>query len=118
MLIVTRWVVYARITRGMMLSLREQTYVEAARVIGCGDRRIVLGHMLPNLLSPLMVLATLEIATMMLSDRRYLFACFRRPAAELAWSPPLPVQVPVPPVPGERGPQGAGAAQPTVIPKR
>ena len=66
-MVITRWMVYARITRGMMLSLREQTYVEAARAIGCRDRRIVLRHMVPNLLSPLLVLATLEIATMMLS---------------------------------------------------
>src|SRR5919202_1791762 len=66
-MVVTRWMVYARITRGMMLSLREQSYVEAARAIGCNDRRIVLRHMVPNLLSPILVLATLEIATMMLS---------------------------------------------------
>ena len=66
-MVITRWMVYARITRGMMLSLRELTYVEAARAIGCRDRRIVLRHMVPNLLSPLLVLATLEIATMMLS---------------------------------------------------
>ena len=66
-MVITRWMVYARITRGMMLSLREQAYVEAARAIGCSDRRIVLRHMVPNLLSPLLVLATLEIATMMLS---------------------------------------------------
>ena len=66
-LVLTRWMVYARITRGMMLSLREQPYVEAARAIGCSDRRLVLRHMLPNLISPIIVLATLEIATMMLS---------------------------------------------------
>jgi peptide/nickel transport system permease protein len=66
-LVITRWMVYCRITRSMMLSLREQPYVEAARTLGCSDRRIILRHMLPNLVSPLMVLATLEIATMMLS---------------------------------------------------
>lgn len=66
-LVVTRWMVYCRITRSMMLSLREQPYVEAARTLGCSDRRVILRHMLPNLMSPLMVLATLEISTMMLA---------------------------------------------------
>jgi peptide/nickel transport system permease protein len=66
-MVVTRWMVYARITRGMMLSLREHAYVEAARALGCSDRRIVLLHMLPNLLSPIIVLATLEVATLMLA---------------------------------------------------
>jgi peptide/nickel transport system permease protein len=66
-LCITRWIVYCRITRGMMLSLREQAFVEAARTIGASDRRIVLGHMVPNLLSPVLVLATLEVAAMMLT---------------------------------------------------
>jgi peptide/nickel transport system permease protein len=66
-MVITRWMVYARITRGMMLSLRERPFVEAARALGCSDRRLVLVHMLPNLFSPIIVLATLEIATMMLA---------------------------------------------------
>ena len=66
-MVVTRWMVYARITRGMMLSLRERPFVEAARTLGCSDRRLVLVHMLPNVMSPILVICTLEIATMMLS---------------------------------------------------
>ena len=66
-MIITRWMVYARITRGMMLSLRERPFVEAGRALGCSDRRLILLHMLPNLISPIIVLATLEIATMMLA---------------------------------------------------
>ena len=66
-MVITRWMVYARITRGMMLSLRERPFVEAARAIGCSDRRLMLVHMLPNVFSPIIVLATLEIATMMLA---------------------------------------------------
>ena len=66
-MVITRWMVYARITRGMMLSLRERPFVEAARAIGCSDRRLMLVHMLPNVFSPIVVLATLEIATMMLA---------------------------------------------------
>jgi peptide/nickel transport system permease protein len=66
-MVVTRWMVYARITRGMMLSLRERPFVEAARALGCSDVRLILVHMLPNLMSPIIVLATLEVATMMLA---------------------------------------------------
>jgi peptide/nickel transport system permease protein len=66
-MVITRWMVYCRITRGMMLSLRERPFVEAARALGCSDKRLILLHMLPNLFSPIIVLATLEIATMMLA---------------------------------------------------
>jgi peptide/nickel transport system permease protein len=67
-LAVTRWMVYARISRGLVLSFREEVFVEAAQTIGCSDRRILFKHILPNLLSPLLVLITLEVATMMLTE--------------------------------------------------
>ncbi len=58
---------YARIVRGVVLSAREQPYVEAARVVGCGNRRILLRHVLPNVMAPIIVLATLDIAHALLS---------------------------------------------------
>lgn len=67
-LAITRWMVYARVTRGLVLSYRENVFVEAARSIGCSDRRIILRHLLPNLLSPIVVLATLEVAYMILTE--------------------------------------------------
>lgn len=67
-LAVTRWMVYARVTRGLVLTHREDVYVDAARTIGCSDRRILAVHLLPNLLSPVLVLATLEVATMILTE--------------------------------------------------
>lgn len=67
-LALTRWMVYARLTRSLMLSLREEDFVQAARVIGCSNSRIIVRHMLPNLLSPVVVLATLEVATMILVE--------------------------------------------------
>jgi peptide/nickel transport system permease protein len=67
-LAVTRWMVYARVTRSLMLSLRESAFVDAARAIGCTDRRIIFKHMLPNLLSPLLVLGTMEVATAILTE--------------------------------------------------
>ena len=67
-LAVTRWMAYARVTRSLMLSLRESPFVDAARATGCSDRRIIFRHMLPNLMSPLLVLATMEVATVILTE--------------------------------------------------
>jgi peptide/nickel transport system permease protein len=52
---------YARVTRSMVLSIRERDYVQAAHMIGARDARIVLRHILPNSLSPLIVQATLGV---------------------------------------------------------
>ncbi len=67
-LAINGWMVYARITRGIMLSLRELPYMDAARVIGCRNRRIILFHALPNLMSPLLTLGTLELARIILAE--------------------------------------------------
>ena len=67
-LAVTRWMVYARVTRSLVLSYREYVFVEAARATGASDNRILFLHILPNLLSPIMVLATLEVGTMILTE--------------------------------------------------
>jgi len=49
------WVSYARLTRGQLLSLREQEYVTAARAIGVAWPRLLRVHLLPNLIAPLLV---------------------------------------------------------------
>jgi peptide/nickel transport system permease protein len=67
-LAVARWPVYARVARGMTLSLRENMYVESARAVGATDWRIMLRHILPNMLAPLVVLATLETASVILVE--------------------------------------------------
>jgi peptide/nickel transport system permease protein len=53
---------YARMVRGSVLSARENAYVDAARVLGAGDARILLRHILPNVLAPIMVLSTVGMA--------------------------------------------------------
>ena len=84
-LAVTRWMLYARITRGMMLSLRETPFVEGARVVGCGDLRIMLRHMLPNLLAPIIVLMTLEVARAVLSEAALSFLGLGIQPPEASW---------------------------------
>ena len=58
--------IFARIARNTTLSLREQAYVEAAVAAGSGEARIIFGHILPNLVSPLLVVATLRIGSAIL----------------------------------------------------
>jgi len=62
------WTNLARIVRGTFLSLREKEYVEAAKAVGAGDFRIILRHMLPNALGPIVVSATLVVAIAILVE--------------------------------------------------
>jgi peptide/nickel transport system permease protein len=58
---------YARLVRGTVLCAKEQTYVEAARIVGCRDARILLRHLFPNVIGPVIVLATLDVASAILA---------------------------------------------------
>lgn len=58
---------YARIVRGAVLTLRGQEFVEAARAVGSSDWRIILKHILPNSMAPLIVQATIGVASAILS---------------------------------------------------
>jgi ABC-type dipeptide/oligopeptide/nickel transport system permease subunit len=58
---------FARVTRGQILSLKEQEFIVAARMMGAQDGRIMLSHLLPNAVAPLLVLCTLRIATAILT---------------------------------------------------
>lgn len=63
-----RWMTMARLVRGTFLSLREKEFVEAARSLGASHVRIVVRHLLPNTLSPVIVAATLGIAGAILTE--------------------------------------------------
>ena len=62
------WMVYARMTRGIVLSLKQMPFVEAAEIIGCRPGRVVFRHLLPNLTSPLLTLIMLEFARVVLAE--------------------------------------------------
>jgi len=59
---VSSWVIYARVVRGAVLSLREREFVHAAQALGARDGRIVVRHILPNAFTPWLVVATLDMA--------------------------------------------------------
>ncbi len=65
---VTGWVDIARIVRGQFFSLREMEYVEATKAIGFRSTRIILRHMLPNVLGPVIVTGTVGLATAILFE--------------------------------------------------
>jgi len=62
------WLTMARVIRGQVLSLREQPFVEAARALGLPTRRILLRHILPNLVGPIIVFATLTVPQAILQE--------------------------------------------------
>jgi len=64
----TMWVEVARITRGQVLSAREKEYVEAARAMGFPDRRIIFRHILPNVMSPIIVISAANFASAILIE--------------------------------------------------
>jgi peptide/nickel transport system permease protein len=67
------WTALARIVRGTFLSLREKEYVEAAKAAGAGDLRIMMRHILPNAVGPIVVNATLVVGTAILVEAALAF---------------------------------------------
>jgi oligopeptide transport system permease protein len=65
---ITSWVGTARLVRGQVLSIREKEYVESARAIGAGQNDVVFRHILPNILSPLLVAITFGIPGAMFGE--------------------------------------------------
>jgi len=65
---ITTWPVYARTTRGVVLALRAQDFVQAARSLGASDRRILWRQIAPGVVSPIMVLASFEVARMIILE--------------------------------------------------
>jgi ABC-type dipeptide/oligopeptide/nickel transport system permease subunit len=70
------WTAIARIVRGLFLSLREKEFVEAAKAAGAGDVRIMARHMLPNIMGPIIVNATLVVAAAILVEAALSFLGF------------------------------------------
>lgn len=70
------WTGLARVVRGVFLSLREREFVEAARALGAKDSRIIVRHMLPNAVGPIIVAGTLSVAEAILLETALSFLGF------------------------------------------
>ena len=82
---IARWMLFCRVTRGVVLSLREQAFVDAARAIGASDGRIIGRHVLPNLITPLLTLAALEVPRNILTESTLSFLGFGIQPPESSW---------------------------------
>ncbi|MCZ7589136.1 MAG: ABC transporter permease [Gaiella sp.] len=79
------WMVYARMTRGIVLQARETPYVEAAEIVGCKPRRVIFKHILPHLASPLLTLAVLEFAGIVVAEAALSFLGLGIQPPEVSW---------------------------------
>jgi peptide/nickel transport system permease protein len=94
------WFYPARIVRAQVLSLREKEFIEAARMVGASDARIIRSHLLPHLVAPVIVIATISVAQNILAEAglSFLGIGIQNPTASwgslLATAPQFYLQVP------------------------
>jgi ABC-type dipeptide/oligopeptide/nickel transport system permease subunit len=81
----TSWMGTTRFVRAEFLSLREQDFVAAARALGLNDLRIIFRHMMPNAVAPVLVSATIGIATAILTEAGLSFLGFGVPPPHATW---------------------------------
>lgn len=67
-LALTRWMIFARVSRGLAISVKQEPFIAAATALGCSNMRILLVHVLPSVLAQLLVLATLEVGIAILAE--------------------------------------------------
>jgi peptide/nickel transport system permease protein len=84
-LVALGWTTIARVVRGAVLSLKTREYVQAARALGAPHRRVVIRHLLPNALGPLLVAATLGVGSNMIAEAGLSFLGLGAQSPTLSW---------------------------------
>ncbi len=84
-LVIQRWIPYCRVARGQALSLRSRDFVDAARSLGARDTRIIIKHILPNLMQSAIVIGTFAMATAVISEASLSFLGLGVPAEIPTW---------------------------------
>jgi peptide/nickel transport system permease protein len=82
---ITSWVVYARTTRALVLTLRDSDFVVASQALGAGHGRLLVRHVLPNLLSPIIVIASFEVARIITTEASLTFLGLGIPPTTPSW---------------------------------
>lgn len=82
---ITGWVTYARITRGQVISIKEQEYILAARSVGISNVRIIFRHIFPNLLAPIIVIVSFDVAAVIISEASLSFLGLGVPPSIPTW---------------------------------
>jgi peptide/nickel transport system permease protein len=86
---ITVWAQYARVVRAEVLSLKEQDFIVGARAIGASDRRIIVRHILPNVMAPVIVLATLGVGNIIILEAALSFLGLGVQAPTPSWGATL-----------------------------
>ena len=84
-LVFALWATFARLVRGETLGLKEREFVIAARTIGATDLRIMLRHVLPSLINSIVILATLNVATVIIAEAGLSFLGVGIPQDSISW---------------------------------
>lgn len=84
-LTVVGWAGYARVMRSEILRVKQEDYVEAAKAVGCSDLRIIVKHVLPNAIYPLLIMASLDIGAIVLSAAGLSFLGLGAPKGYADW---------------------------------
>lgn len=84
-LALTGWVEYARIVRGQVLVLRETEYVTAAEALGMGKLRVMIVHILPNAMASVLVIASLQVGAVIISEASLTFLGLGVPPSIPTW---------------------------------
>jgi peptide/nickel transport system permease protein len=84
-LAIGQWVTYARIVRGQTIAQREKEYVEAARCLGASSLRIIALQIFPNVIAPLIVIASFNVASVILAEASLSFLGLGVPPTLPTW---------------------------------
>lgn len=82
---ITTWVVYGRVVRGQVLALRDREFIESARVLGARDWYILVRHILPNLMTPLIIISTFEVARIIIAEASLSFLGLGAGGNSISW---------------------------------
>ena len=81
----TRWVTFARVARAAALATKEREFVHAARALGAGDGRLLIRHVIPLTIAPLVVVATVEVGLVIIAEASLSFLGLGTPAEQPSW---------------------------------
>lgn len=84
-LVISTWVMYARLVRGEVLAIKQKEFVEAARAGGAPDWRIILRHVLPNVSTPIIIVSSLQIAQLIVAEAAISFLGFGVQPPDVSW---------------------------------
>jgi peptide/nickel transport system permease protein len=79
------WPGYTRVMRGEILRVRQEDYVEAAKAVGCSDFRIIVRHIIPNAMYPVIIMASLDIGSIVLTAAALSFLGIGAPLGYADW---------------------------------